>query len=113
VKKKKKMKKRYAIASIVILAMLALAAFSTPVMAQGCLEDIKTRDCAVTTSGFLNGTITNGSVRVLENATPHCEQNWTITLPPGEVVCTGTGGASARTTIQPRNSGMATVSIKV
>ena len=27
-----------------------------------------------------------GTVRVLENKTPHCEQNWTITLPPGDVV---------------------------
>jgi len=80
------MKKRYVIVPIVILAMLVLAAFSTPTTAQGCLDDIKTRDCAVTTSGFTNGTITNGSVKVLENRTGPCNQNWTITLPPGDVV---------------------------
>jgi len=80
------MKKRYVIVPIVILTMLALAAFSTPAMAQGCLDDIKTRDCAVTSSGFTNGTITNGSVKVLENSTGPCNQNWTITLPPGDVV---------------------------
>ncbi|MCW3137687.1 MAG: right-handed parallel beta-helix repeat-containing protein [Methanophagales archaeon] len=82
------MKKRYVyvIVPIVILAMLALAAFSTPAMAQGCLDDIKTRNCAVTSSGFTNGTITNGSVKVLENRTGPCNQNWTITLPPGDVV---------------------------
>jgi len=82
------MKTRYIIAPIVILAMLA--AFSAPVMAQqGCRDDIKTRDCAVTSSGFLNGTITNGSVIVLCNMTglyQHPDDNWTITLPPGEVV---------------------------
>ncbi|MCW7070502.1 MAG: right-handed parallel beta-helix repeat-containing protein [Methanophagales archaeon] len=80
------MKKRYVIVPIVILAMLVLAAFSTPTTAQGCLDDIKTRDCAVTSSGFTNGTITNGSVKVLENRTGPCNQNWTITLPPGDVV---------------------------
>jgi len=78
------MKKRYAIAPIVILAMLVLAVFSAP--AQGCLDDIYTRGCAVTSSGFLNGTITDGSVKVLENSTGPCNQNWTITLPPGDVV---------------------------
>ena len=79
------MKTGYIIAPVVIL-VLVLAAFSTPAMAQGCLDDIKTRECAVTSSGFLNGTITNGSVIVLENSTGPCDQNWTIILPPGEVV---------------------------
>jgi len=80
------MKTRYVIAPIVILAMLVLAVFSTPVaMALGCLKEIETGDCT-DCGGFLNGTITDGSVRVLENSTGPCNQNWTITLPPGEVV---------------------------
>ncbi len=80
------MKTRYIIAPIVILAILVLAAFSTPAMAQACLRNIYTPNCNVTPSEFTNGTITNGSVRVLENEAPGCDNNWTITLPPGEVV---------------------------
>ncbi|RLG11042.1 MAG: hypothetical protein DRN64_01985, partial [Thaumarchaeota archaeon] len=59
-----------------------LAAFSTPVMAQNaCMEDVKTR--YVTGFGFTNGTITNGTVIVLEGGSGNGP--WTITLPPGEV----------------------------
>jgi len=78
------MKTGYIIAPIAILAMLVLAAFSTPmVMAQNaCMEDIKTRN--VTGFGFTNGTITNGTVIVLEGGSGNGP--WTITLPPGEVI---------------------------
>jgi len=76
------MKTGYIIAPIAISAILVLAAFSTPVMAQNaCMEDVKTR--YVTGFGFTNGTITNGTVIVLEGGSGNGP--WTITLPPGEV----------------------------
>ena len=78
--KKEKMKTRYIIAPIVMLAILI--ALSTPAMA-GNLDELETRcwngDC-------LNGTITNGTVIVLCNMTGlPTVGNWTFTLPSGTV----------------------------
>ena len=67
------MKKRYAIAPIVILAMLVLAVFSAPAMA-ACWGEVKTR---------VEGTITNGSVMFIYSSGG--EGPWTITLPEGDV----------------------------
>jgi hypothetical protein len=72
------MKTRYIIAPIVMLAILA--ALSTPAMAD--LEELETRCWG---GNCLNGTITDGSVIVLENP-GGVTSDWMITLPPGDVV---------------------------
>jgi len=71
------MKTRYVIAPIVILVMLVLAAFSTPAMAVEWLEPLITRD--VSGFGSTTGTITNGTVMVLDGGGGNA--NWSFQVP--------------------------------
>ena len=80
------MKTKYIIVPIVMLAMLV--ALSTPVMAGNVPDELETRCWG---DNCLKGTIDNGSVIVLCNMSglggqPATYENWTITLPEGDVV---------------------------
>jgi len=73
---------RYTIALLSVIAVLALAAFSAPAMAEN-LDELETK---CWDGNCLNGTITNGTVIVLCNMTGlPTIGNWTITLPEGDV----------------------------
>jgi parallel beta-helix repeat protein len=66
---------------VILIGIALISVMVTPAMAD--LDDLETR-CFGVDNCILNGTITDGSVIVLENP-GSITNNWTITLPPGDV----------------------------